>query len=80
VRNSPEDTKIGEEGGGKGAPDAGAEVPLQSMVQPMVMQAVLCSLWKTMVEQISTCSPGRTPCCSRRTRQEGSCNLWRSCA
>ncbi|CAM9233957.1 unnamed protein product, partial [Bubo scandiacus] len=38
--NSSADTKVSEEGGGGGAPGAGAEIPLQPVVQPMVRQAV----------------------------------------
>ncbi|KAJ7420073.1 protein pxr1-like [Willisornis vidua] len=41
VSNSPADTKVSAEGGGGGAPDAGAEIPLQPMVMhTMVRQAV----------------------------------------
>ena len=39
-RNNSADTKVSEEGGGGGAPGAGAEIPLQPVVQPMVRQAV----------------------------------------
>jgi len=39
-RNNSADTKVSEEVGGGGAPGAGAEIPLQPMEQPMVMQAV----------------------------------------
>ena len=39
-RNSSADTKVSGEGGGGGAPDAGAEIPLQPMVKTMVRQAV----------------------------------------
>ncbi|GAB0178064.1 epimerase family protein SDR39U1 [Grus japonensis] len=39
VRNSA-DTKVSEEGGGGGAPGAGAEIPLQPLVKTMVRQAV----------------------------------------
>ncbi|GAB0190249.1 hypothetical protein GRJ2_001490200 [Grus japonensis] len=34
------DTKVSEEGGGAGAPDAGAEIPLQPVVKTMERQAV----------------------------------------
>ena len=39
-RNNPADTKVSEEGGGGGAPGAGAEIPLQPVVKTMVRQAV----------------------------------------
>ena len=39
-RNSSADTKVSEEGGGGGAPGAGAEIPLQPIVKTMVRQAV----------------------------------------
>ncbi|GAB0178684.1 epimerase family protein SDR39U1 [Grus japonensis] len=39
VRNSA-DTKISADGGGGGAPGAGAEIPLQPVVKTMVKQAV----------------------------------------
>ncbi|GAB0188271.1 acid sphingomyelinase-like phosphodiesterase 3b [Grus japonensis] len=39
VRNSA-DTKVSAEGGGGGAPGAGAEIPLQPVVKAMVKQAV----------------------------------------
>ena len=39
-RNNSADTKVSEEGGGGGAPGAGAEIPLQPMVKTMVRQAV----------------------------------------
>ena len=38
--NNSADTKAREEGGGGGAPGAGAEIPLQPMVKTMVRQAV----------------------------------------
>ena len=37
-RNNSADTKVSEEGGGGGAPGAGAEIPLQPMVKTMVRQ------------------------------------------
>ncbi|GAB0188921.1 acid sphingomyelinase-like phosphodiesterase 3b [Grus japonensis] len=39
VRNSA-DTKVSADGGGGGAPGAGAEIPLQPLVKTMVKQAV----------------------------------------
>ena len=39
-RNNSADTKVSKEGGGGGAPGAGAEIPLQPMVKTMVRQAV----------------------------------------
>ena len=39
VRNSA-DTKVSEEGGGGGAPDTRAKIPLQPVVKAMVKQAV----------------------------------------
>ena len=39
-RNNSADTKVSEEGGGGGAPGARAEIPLQPVVQTMVMQVV----------------------------------------
>jgi len=40
-RNNSADTKVTEEGGGGGAPDAGAEsLPLQLMMKTMVRQVV----------------------------------------
>ncbi|KAK4810953.1 hypothetical protein QYF61_013361 [Mycteria americana] len=39
-RNNSADTKVNEEGGGGGAPGAGAEIPLQPMVKTMVRQVV----------------------------------------
>ena len=39
-RNNSADTKVSEEGGGGGAPGAGAEIPLQPVVKTMVRQAV----------------------------------------
>lgn len=44
TRNDPADTKVREEGGGRDAPGAGAENPLQTV-------------GRTMVEQISTLQP-----------------------
>ena len=39
-RNNSADTKVREEGGGGGAPGAGAEIPLRPVVKTMVRQAV----------------------------------------
>jgi len=39
-RNNSADTKVSEEGGGGGAPGAGAEIPLQPVVKIMMRQAV----------------------------------------
>ncbi|GAB0181460.1 acid sphingomyelinase-like phosphodiesterase 3b [Grus japonensis] len=39
-RNNSADTKVSAEGGGGGAPDARAEIPLQPMEKTMVRQAV----------------------------------------
>jgi len=39
-RNNSADPKVSAEGGGGGAPGAGAEIPLQPMEQTMVRQAV----------------------------------------
>jgi len=39
-RNNNADTKVGEEGGGGAAPDAGSEIHLQPMVKTMVWQVV----------------------------------------
>ncbi|KAK4811165.1 hypothetical protein QYF61_019796 [Mycteria americana] len=40
-RNNSADTKVSEEGGGRGAPGTRAEIPLQPVVKTMVRQAVL---------------------------------------
>jgi len=39
-RNSHAYSKVSEEGGGRGGPGAGAEVPLQPTVKTIVMQVV----------------------------------------
>ncbi|KAF4790118.1 hypothetical protein TURU_144238 [Turdus rufiventris] len=41
------------EKGGGGAPDIGAEIPLQAMMQTMVKQLCPCSPWRSMVEQMN---------------------------
>jgi len=61
-RNNSADTRVSAEGGGGGAAGAGAEILLQRVEKAMVRQAVPCSPWKSTVEQINTCSPGRTLC------------------
>ena len=72
-RSNSADPKVSAEEGGWGAPGAGAEIPLQSMEQTMVRQSVPCSLWRSSVQQISTWSPGRTPCWSGGM-PEGGCD------
>jgi len=63
--NNSADTKVSEEGGGGGLPDAEAETfPLQPMMKTMVWQAVPCRPWSSKVGQI-TCSLWKTPCWSR---------------
>jgi len=70
-RNNSADTKVSEEGGGGIASSAGAETfPLQPMVKTMVRQAVSLP-WRSMVEQISMCSPWRTPHQSRWMPKRG---------
>jgi len=64
-RNNSADTKVSEAEGAGGAPDVGAEVPLQPMEQTMVRQGVPL--------QISTCTPWRTPWWSR-WMPEGGCD------
>lgn len=41
AKSSPADTKVREEGGGRGAPDAGAEVLLQPLEKDVMEQVVL---------------------------------------
>lgn len=53
MRNSPADTKVSE-GGGGGAPGAGAEVPLQPVERPMVEQPVPIQPTGPTADQIST--------------------------
>lgn len=45
VRNSPADTKA-REGGGQGAPGAGADIALQPMEMTMVEQLFTCCPWE----------------------------------
>jgi len=63
--NNSADTKGSEEGGGGGAPGAGAEIPLQLAEKTMVRQADLCRPCRSTIEQISTCSLWRKACWSR---------------
>ena len=42
VRNSPADTKVTEEGGGGGAPGAGADITLQPLEETMVERMERC--------------------------------------
>ena len=67
MRNIPVSTRVSERGRGGGAPGTGAEIPLQPVVKTMVSQAVPLQPmeWRSMVEQISTCSPWRIPHQSR---------------
>ena len=52
-RNNSADTKVSEEGGGGGAPGAGAEIPLQPVVKTMVMQvAAMQPMEDPMLEQV----------------------------
>jgi len=69
--NNPADTKVSEDGGAGGASGTRAEIPLQPMEQTMVRQAVPLQTWRSTVEQISTCSPGRTSRRSRVMSEEG---------
>ena len=72
-RNNPADTKVSEEGGGGDASGGGAEIPLQPVGKTMVRQVVPLQPREVHGEQISTCSPGRTP---RRSRwvPKGGCD------
>jgi len=61
TKNSAE-TKVSEEGGGRGAPGAGAEIFLQPVVKTMVKQVVLLKpIERTTLEQISTLQPVLNP-------------------
>jgi len=53
-RNNSADTKVTEEGGGGGAPYAGADIPLQHMEKTMVWQAI--PLQPTEVHSGAVCS------------------------
>jgi len=64
-RNNSADTKVSEEGGAADAPGTGAEIPLQPVEKIKVRQAVPLHPWRSMVEQISSCSLWRTPRWSR---------------
>ncbi|KAK4828798.1 hypothetical protein QYF61_000855 [Mycteria americana] len=55
------DAKVSEEEGGRGAPGAGAEIPLQPMMKNMVNEVVPCSPWRIMLEQISNLQPKENP-------------------
>ena len=72
-RNNSAHTKVREEGGGGDAPGAGAEIPCSPWRRPLWGRLSLCSPWRSMVEQISTCSSWRTPCQSR-WMPEGGCD------
>lgn len=56
-RNSPADTKVSEGGEEEGAPGAGAQISLWTMVQTMVKQLFPSSPYRSTVEQRSTSSP-----------------------
>jgi len=51
-RNNSAETKASEGEGRGGAPTAGEEIPLQPMEKTMVREAVPCSTWRPMVEQV----------------------------
>ncbi|XP_072711964.1 A-kinase anchoring protein 7 isoform X4 [Ciconia boyciana] len=70
------DTQVSEEGRGGGAPGAGAEIPLQSMVKTTMRQAVPLQPMAVKVEQIFTCSPWRTPRQSRWMCPKEAVTLW----
>lgn len=53
---------ISGEGWRGGAEGAGVEIPLQPLVQMVVMQMWPCSPWRSLVEPRSTCSLCRTLC------------------
>lgn len=60
-----------EKGGAAGVPGAGAETPLQAMVQNTVRQPCPCSPGRSMVGQRSPCSSWRNPRWSRVIFSEG---------
>lgn len=68
-RKNPADSRVSEEGGGGGASDARAEIPLQSLRKIMMRQ--LCP-YSPREEQRSTCSPQRS-----MVGQISSWGLWR---
>ncbi|RMC14239.1 hypothetical protein DUI87_09330 [Hirundo rustica rustica] len=60
------DTQVSEDRGEGGAPDSGAEIPLQPVVKTTVRQLCPCSPWGSIVEQRCTYYPwmpkgGRDP-------------------
>ena len=59
-RNNSTDTKVSEEGGGGGVADIRAEIPLHPWSRPWWGRLSPCSPWRSMVDQIFTCSPGRS--------------------
>ena len=61
MRESTLQTKVSGEGRGGGAAGAGAEIPLQPVVQTMVRQLCTCSPWSSTVEQRSACGLWSTP-------------------
>lgn len=68
---------LNEEGGEEMLYALEKRFPLQPMERPMVEQAVFpCSPWSTTAEQISVCSPGKSPC--MRIKPEGSCTPLRT--
>jgi len=67
-KNNSADTTVSEGGGRGGAPSTRAEIPLQPMEKTTVSP---CSPRRSMVEQVSTCSPCWTPGQSRWMPEEG---------
>ncbi|KAK4817094.1 hypothetical protein QYF61_027925 [Mycteria americana] len=76
-RNNSADTQISEEGGGGGAPGAGAEIPLQPVVKTMHMEVHggedihLQPVVKTMVRQAVPSSTWRS-----MVEKISTCSLW----